>query len=66
MYGTEITDEAPSSALLSAHGDKYQGKVTYILNDKGILSWVSPKVIIESHCNVEILVAKPMCCFLVK
>jgi len=64
MYETKIAGGAPSSASLSANGDKYQGNVANIFDDKGVLSWVFLTVISEPYCNVKVMVTQLMCQFL--
>jgi len=66
MCGSRIVDEAPSSASLSANGDKYQRNVTYLFDNKAVLSWVTLTIISEAHYDIEVVVAKMMCRFLMK
>jgi len=49
---------------LTATGDKYQRNVTYLFDNKVVLRWIGLTVIIESHCNIKVVVTKPMHGFL--
>jgi len=59
-------DEAPSSASLSANGDKYQRDVTYLFDNEAVFCWEDPGVIAEGKRNVEVVVAKTVGRFLMK